>query len=70
MTNYILALGLGLSFGFLLNKAGLTRYEKIVNVFVSRFFGRSLFCGSFLRGCLSSLETPRYTGGTPPRRWY
>ena len=33
MTNFILALLLGLSFGFLLNKAGLTRYEKIVNVF-------------------------------------
>jgi hypothetical protein len=33
MTNYILALGLGLAFGFSLNKAGLTRYEKIVNVF-------------------------------------
>ena len=33
MTNYILALFLGLFFGFSLNKAGLTRYNKIVNVF-------------------------------------
>ena len=33
MTNYILALILGILFGFSLNKAGLTRYHKIVNVF-------------------------------------
>jgi hypothetical protein len=33
MINYILALFLGLFFGFLLNKAGLTKYHKIVNVF-------------------------------------
>ena len=33
MINYILALLLGFAFGFLLNKAGLTRYDKIVNVF-------------------------------------
>jgi uncharacterized membrane protein YedE/YeeE len=33
MTNYILALILGILFGFSLNKAGLTRYYKIVNVF-------------------------------------
>ncbi len=33
MTNTILALGLGMAFGFSLNKAGLTRYDKIVNVF-------------------------------------
>lgn len=33
MTNYILALILGAMFGFSLNKAGLTRYSKIVNVF-------------------------------------
>jgi uncharacterized membrane protein YedE/YeeE len=33
MTNYILALILGILFGFSLNKAGLTRYNKIVNVF-------------------------------------
>lgn len=33
MTNLILALVLGFFFGFLLNKAGLTRYAKIVNVF-------------------------------------
>jgi uncharacterized membrane protein YedE/YeeE len=33
MINYILALLLGTAFGFALNKAGLTRYTKIVNVF-------------------------------------
>jgi len=33
MANYIIALFLGVFFGFSLNKAGLTRYNKIVNVF-------------------------------------
>lgn len=33
MTNFILALFVGLAFGFSLNKAGLTKYHKIVNVF-------------------------------------
>jgi hypothetical protein len=33
MTNYILALILGIFFGFSLNKAGLTKYHKIVNLF-------------------------------------
>jgi len=33
MLNYILALILGVFFGLSLNKAGLTRYNKIVNVF-------------------------------------
>jgi len=33
MANYIIALILGVLFGFSLNKAGLTRYYKIVNVF-------------------------------------
>jgi len=33
MTNHIIALFLGVAFGFSLNKAGLTRYSKIVNVF-------------------------------------
>ena len=33
MTGFILPLVLGLFFGFALNKAGLTRYAKIVNVF-------------------------------------
>lgn len=33
MTNYIIALFLGVGFGFALNKAGLTKYHKIVNVF-------------------------------------
>jgi uncharacterized membrane protein YedE/YeeE len=33
MTTLVLALVLGVFFGFSLNKAGLTRYHKIVNVF-------------------------------------
>jgi uncharacterized membrane protein YedE/YeeE len=33
MTNYVIALVLGAFFGFSLNKAGLTKYHKIVNVF-------------------------------------
>jgi len=33
MTNYIIALFLGVFFGLTLNKAGLTKYHKIVNVF-------------------------------------
>jgi uncharacterized membrane protein YedE/YeeE len=33
MTNYAIALILGLFFGFSLNKSGLTKYHKIVNVF-------------------------------------
>lgn len=33
MLNYVIALVLGVLFGFSLNKAGLTRYNKIVNVF-------------------------------------
>jgi uncharacterized protein len=33
MTTYIVALILGVFFGFSLNKAGLTKYNKIVNVF-------------------------------------
>jgi uncharacterized membrane protein YedE/YeeE len=33
MTKFIVALVLGVFFGFSLNKAGLTKYNKIVNVF-------------------------------------
>jgi len=33
MATYIVALILGVAFGFSLNKAGLTKYNKIVNVF-------------------------------------
>ena len=33
MSSYIIALVLGSFFGFSLNKAGLTKYNKIVNVF-------------------------------------
>lgn len=33
MTTYVIALVLGVFFGLTLNKAGLTKYHKIVNVF-------------------------------------
>ena len=33
MSSYIISLVLGIAFGFSLNKAGLTKYHKIVNVF-------------------------------------
>jgi len=33
MTLYLVTLFLGIGFGFALNKAGLTKYHKIVNVF-------------------------------------
>ena len=33
MSTYVIALILGVVFGFALNKAGLTKYHKIVNVF-------------------------------------
>ena len=33
MTNLFLALVFGILFGFALNKAGLTKYHKIINVF-------------------------------------
>jgi hypothetical protein len=33
MTAYIVSFVLGIAFGFALNKAGLTKYHKIVNVF-------------------------------------
>jgi len=33
MSNLFIALILGVAFGFALNKAGLTKYHKIVNVF-------------------------------------
>jgi len=33
MTTYIVSFALGIFFGFALNKAGLTKYHKIVNVF-------------------------------------
>ncbi len=33
MLNYTISLVLGIVFGFSLNKAGLTKYNKIVNVF-------------------------------------
>jgi len=33
MSNLLIALILGIIFGFALNKAGLTKYHKIVNVF-------------------------------------
>jgi len=57
MTDYILALILGILFGFSLNKAGLTRYSKIVNVF--RFTDMSVL--KFMMTALIVAMTGLYT---------
>lgn len=57
MTNYILALILGILFGFSLNKAGLTKYHKIVNVF--RFTDMSVL--KFMMTALVVSMTGLYT---------
>jgi uncharacterized membrane protein YedE/YeeE len=57
MTNYILALILGILFGFSLNKAGLTKYYKIVNVF--RFTDMSVL--KFMMTALVVSMTGLYT---------
>ncbi|MCC7130534.1 MAG: hypothetical protein B6D39_06095 [Anaerolineae bacterium UTCFX2] len=57
MTDYILALILGILFGFSLNKAGLTRYSKIVNVF--RFTDMSVL--KFMMTALIVSMTGLYT---------
>lgn len=57
MTNYILALILGVLFGFSLNKAGLTKYHKIVNVF--RFTDMSVL--KFMMTALIVSMTGLYT---------
>jgi uncharacterized protein len=67
MLNYIIALILGVLFGFSLNKAGLTRYSKIVNVFrftdmaVLKFMLTALvvsMCGLYLLRGLGLIQFP------------
>lgn len=67
MTTYVLALFLGVFFGFSLNKAGLTKYHKIVNVFrlndlaVLKFMMTALvvaMCGLFVLRGLGVLTFP------------
>jgi hypothetical protein len=62
MTNYILALILGTFFGFSLNKAGLTRYNKIVNVFRFTDLAVLKFMMTALVVSMSGLYTLRALG--------
>ncbi len=67
MSPYVLALVLGVAFGFSLNKAGLTKYHKIVNVFrltdlaVLKFMMTALvvsMCGLYLLRGLGLVTFP------------
>jgi uncharacterized protein len=67
MTNLVLALVFGMFFGFALNKAGLTKYHKIVNVFrftdltVLKFMMTALvvaMCGLYALRGLGMVEFP------------
>ncbi len=62
MTNYIIALVLGVLFGFSLNKAGLTKYHKIVNVFRLTDFAVLKFMMSALVVSMIGLYTLRGLG--------
>jgi uncharacterized membrane protein YedE/YeeE len=62
MTNYIIALILGVFFGFSLNKAGLTRYNKIVNVFRLTDFSVLKFMMTALVVSMSGLYVLRGLG--------
>ena len=62
MTNYIIALVLGVFFGFSLNKAGLTKYHKIVNVFRFTDLAVLKFMMTALVVSMSGLYTLRELG--------
>ena len=62
MTNYIVALILGVFFGFSLNKAGLTKYNKIVNVFRFTDMAVLKFMLTALIVSMSGLYLLRYLG--------
>jgi uncharacterized protein len=62
MTNYLIALILGVFFGFSLNKAGLTRYNKIVNVFRLTDFAVLKFMMTALVVSMSGLYVLRGLG--------
>ncbi|GAB4547720.1 MAG: hypothetical protein Kow0063_42470 [Anaerolineae bacterium] len=71
MVDYILALAIGFVFGWLLQKAGLTRYSKIVNVFrftdlaVLKFMLSALVVGMIGIYALKDLGLVSLTGTTP-----
>lgn len=62
MTNYILALILGLFFGLSLQKAGLTKYHKIVNVFRFTDFAVLKFMMTALIVSMTGLYTLKWMG--------
>ena len=62
MLNYIIALVLGVTFGFSLNKAGLTKYHKIVNVFRLTDFAVLKFMMTALVVAMSGLYFLRWLG--------
>jgi uncharacterized membrane protein YedE/YeeE len=69
----IVALALGIGFGFALNKAGLTKYHKIVNVFrftdlaVLKFMMTALIVG--MAGLFSLDALGLMTLPTPPQTY-
>ena len=60
--NYVIALVLGAFFGFSLNKAGLTKYHKIVNVFRLTDFAVLKFMMTALVVAMSGLYVLRGLG--------
>ena len=62
MTNFVLALVFGTFFGFALNKAGLTKYHKIVNVFRFTDLAVLKFMMTALVVAMSGLYTLRSLG--------
>jgi uncharacterized protein len=60
--NYLIALILGVFFGFSLNKAGLTKYHKIVNVFRLTDFAVLKFMMTALVVAMSGLYVLRGLG--------
>ncbi len=62
MLNYFLALVLGLFFGLSLQKAGLTKYHKIVNVFRFTDFAVLKFMMTTLIVSMTGLYTLKWMG--------
>lgn len=62
MTNIVLALILGLFFGLTLQKAGLTKYHKIVNVFRFTDFAVLKFMMSALIVSMAGLYSLKWMG--------
>ena len=69
MSTYVIALILGVGFGFALNKAGLTKYHKIVNVFRLTDLAVLKFMMTALVVSMSGLVSPARPGaGDLPQR--